>query len=232
VVPIAADSEDKRGQIAQYCLDVISYPEANLKKANAVLALALEHDLLAIVSMCSVLVDIIPDYKITSQESEGRLTNEIKVIRGFEGGLLKLFEEYVEILVENRHDPTCFRCMCKLLKEKPHFNHMERLASWVVSQAPSFGDLVSETLKEVFSCNETSIKLVTLREILLLVKRVNSKKIPIAIISAINMIHLGEIAAQQTTVDKSIIKLTPKKRPRNSKAKAPEPPPKVIKTPG
>ena len=112
--------------------------------------LAKEQDLLSIVSLCSVLADIIPEYKILDQETEGRLSNEIKAIRQFESSLLNLYTDYVEILIANKHDPTVFKCMCTLIKAKPHFNYMDKLAGYVVSGTTSHPKLVEGVLEEIF----------------------------------------------------------------------------------
>jgi len=150
------------------------------------------------------------------QETEGRLTNEIKAIRKYESALLNLYTDYVEILVNNKHDPTCFKCMCNLIKAKPHFNYMDKLAGYVIAGTTMYPELVEGVLEEIFSSWEDEMKKCALRELLLLLKRASWKKIPAKIVTALEYIHLGEL---KTLKEKREEKPPPvgKKRRRNEK---------------
>jgi hypothetical protein len=69
----------------------------------------------------------------------------------------------------------------------------------------------------VFASSEPKLKVVALREILVLLKRSSYKRIPVALIESLDRIHLGEVTASMESAKEEAKRAAdklPKKRKR------------------
>ncbi|KAF0974226.1 hypothetical protein FDP41_006836 [Naegleria fowleri] len=159
---------DKRRQqlsveIGSIASSILEVPDLNLGKITRIYDLCMDGDVyvkkLAVLSMCALFKDLLPDYKI-NLEAAGeatRFSKEVKSRRNFEGSILKHYQKYVQFI--EKHAKTASskiqfiaaKCMSELLVHRPYFNFTRDITSIVVPLLDSKNDQVREIVAENIS---------------------------------------------------------------------------------
>lgn len=154
-------------QISGLSSSILENPQENVSELQELCKLCDEKDMdirittkkLAMVSLLTVFKDIIPGYpirKLSEKEQGVKLSKEVKQLRDFEEGLLKYYQQYLQILeatvqefVKNQKTTSsngvlqkqaasesvmlvAVQCMCDLLTSLPHFNFHTNLVAVLV----------------------------------------------------------------------------------------------------
>lgn len=154
-------------RIAELSNTILENPESSVSELQELCSMCNEKEAdirittkkLAMVSLLTVFKDIIPGYPIrtASQKEQGvKLSKEVKKLRGYEEGLLKNYQKYLQILEETVQECVetqksssknglvdkktssenlmlvTVQCMCDLLISVPHFNFHTNLIAVLV----------------------------------------------------------------------------------------------------
>lgn len=154
-------------RIAELSNSILENPQESVSELQELCKLCDERDTdvrittkkLAMVSLLTVFKDIVPGYpirRLTEKEQGVKLSKEVKKLRDFEEGLLKYYQEYLQILEttvedysKNRNTTSsngvlqknvasesvmlvAVQCMCDLLTSLPHFNFHTNLVAVLV----------------------------------------------------------------------------------------------------
>ncbi|KAG2379518.1 hypothetical protein C9374_006635 [Naegleria lovaniensis] len=159
---------DKRRQqlsveIGSTASSILEIPDMNLAKISRIYDLCMDGDVyvkkLAVLSMCALFKDLLPDYKINLEAAgEGtRFSKEVKSRRSFESNILKYYQKYVQFI--EKHAKTASskiqfiasKCLSELLVHRPYFNFTRDIISIVVPLLDSKNDQVREIVAENIS---------------------------------------------------------------------------------
>lgn len=154
-------------RIAELSNSILENPQESVSELQELCKLCDERDTdvrittkkLAMVSLLTVFKDIVPGYpirRLTEKEQGVKLSKEVKKLRDFEEGLLKHYQEYLQILETTVEDYSknrkttssngvlqknvasesvmlvAVQCMCDLLTSLPHFNFHTNLVAVLV----------------------------------------------------------------------------------------------------
>lgn len=157
--PELAGSELKE-YVALYADLITSEPEANIAKLSEMVdrlttSKKTRSRELLIMSLLPIFQSIIPGYRITelsdAQQSE-KVSKEVREVRDFEQGLLRVYKKYVNILhhcisrgkssmnvskKEYRMGCVGVTVVCELLESKPHFNLRQELLVSIIEKLGS-----------------------------------------------------------------------------------------------
>ena len=167
--------EQHRELIAQISSEIMAAPQESFRRLSDLTAIAGNLALpsvsrkLAILSLCALFKDLIPDYRIretTDAEKAVKLSKEVKKLHDFEQGLLSRYQAYLATLDElvkslPAFDPsldeagqermvlahigcTSLRALCELLSAHPHFNFRTNIVHVIVPRAASPFDCISK----------------------------------------------------------------------------------------
>lgn len=201
-------------KIAELSNSILENPEGSVSELGELCSLCAEKDAdvrittkkLAMVSLLTVFKDIIPGYTIraTSEKEQGvKLSKEVKKLREYEQGLLKYYQQYLQILEETvqeclKHQKiavtngmvnkkaasqslmlVAVQCMCDLLTSLPHFNYHMNLIAVLV---PRMNDRLLDGQISKLCCNafttlfkQDSVGSVSLEAVRIISKFVKSK---------------------------------------------------------
>ncbi|RMX51834.1 hypothetical protein pdam_00019861 [Pocillopora damicornis] len=154
-------------RIAELSNTILENPESSVSELQELCSMCNEKEAdirittkkLAMVSLLTVFKDIIPGYPIrtaSQKEQDVKLSKEVKKLRGYEEGLLKNYQKYLQILEETVQECVktqkrssknglvdkktsseslmlvTVQCMCDLLTSVPHFNFHTNLIAVLV----------------------------------------------------------------------------------------------------
>lgn len=154
-------------RIAELSNSILENPESSVSELQELCSMCNEKEAdirittkkLAMVSLLTVFKDIIPGYPIrtaSQKEQDVKLSKEVKKLRGYEEGLLKNYQKYLQILEETVQECVktqkrssknglvdkktsseslmlvTVQCMCDLLTSVPHFNFHTNLIAVLV----------------------------------------------------------------------------------------------------
>ena len=187
------NKDEKRIEIAHTCTMILSNPELQYAKIESILELCYDEDTyiqaLAISSLCTVFIDILPGYRIHDHEDEKiTLSKEVKALRIYESTLLKYYESYIKIL-SNKKNVGCIKSTCRLLEGLFHFNFSDKLMETAIDAICDMPDIVISSLRHVLLSNDLEFRFLTVKTIEKYVKTNSYKNIPnklIEILSEIN----------------------------------------------
>lgn len=201
--------DEKRIEIAYYCTLILSNPELQYSKLESIFELCEDPDTsiqaLAISSLCSTFIDILPSYKIKSHEEEKvTLSKEVKALRIYESDLLKHYEKFINILEYHRSQGAVIT-MCRLLSGLTHFNYRERLLNSLFKYINELPEVL-EVIQKILKGNDLEFKFHTVKCIEKFVKSSSFKAIPDKIIDMLSSVKFSRLLHDEL----------PKKRNRDS----------------
>ena len=146
--------ESVKARLGATCQGVMEDPEGKWLDLREVCKLCEDRDgavaRLAALSMVLVFKDVCPGYRIrppTQKELAMKVSKETQKLRDFEAGLLKMYGNFVRVLVRcgggkgksrsqrgkgGPDSATALRCLCVLLESLPHFNYRTDVLSALV----------------------------------------------------------------------------------------------------
>jgi len=146
--------ESVKARVGATCQGVMEDPEGRWLDLREVCKLCEDRDgevaRLAALSMVLVFKDVCPGYRIrppTPKELAMKVSKETQKLRDFEAGLLKMYGNFVRVLVRcgggkgksrsqrgkgGPDSATALRCLCVLLESLPHFNYRTDVLSALV----------------------------------------------------------------------------------------------------
>jgi len=124
---------------------------------------------LACLTVCEILKDIIPNYKILEtkeQDKDQKLKKETMRLQKYEQGILTCTKNYLVKLEKTVQNPggnlsvkdTALRCMCQLLTSHPQFNYAQNIVAFVVPYLSSglaqLRSIALESLQALFRADK------------------------------------------------------------------------------
>lgn len=165
----------KKLEIAQLSIDIVENPYEKISQVKHLLKLAEKNEAmtirkLSLLSILEIFKDVIPSYHIremSDEEQNSKVSKDVKKIRDYEQGLLKLYQQYLQVLEDNikssknfvkksrgkgvHHEKqkkalvglvlTSIKCMAELIKQVPHFNFRKNIISVLVPNIELSNDL-------------------------------------------------------------------------------------------
>lgn len=194
--------EEKRIQIAHAATLILSSPELQHTKILSLLELCQDPNdyiqALAITSLCSIFIDILPGYKIKDRDENVEHSKEVKALQIFENALLSYYDKYLVILEERtKYQKGSLRCVTRLLSEMQHFNFRERLLSIALKSVTKQPEIVVKAIKEVLHSKEFEFRFKVIKEIHNLIKNTSCKLIPNELIEVIGDMDLTQLEVEE-----------------------------------
>lgn len=192
--------ETKRVEIAHACTLILSNPELQFSRLETLIELCNDEDFsiqaLAISSLCSVFIDILPGYRIQGHDEEKIiLSKETKAIRIYESSLLKLYQQFIGILVE-KNSHGCIKVACRLLKNLYHFNEREKLLGYAIKNMHEEPEVVVDVIYTVLMSNELEFRFHAVRTLEKHVKGTSFKSIPERVIEILGKMQFGNLQGE------------------------------------
>lgn len=202
-------TDQKRIEIAYFCTIILSNPELQYSKIESIFELCEDPDpsiqALAISSLASTFIDILPGYRIQSHEEEKvTLSKEVKALRIYESDLLKHYERFIQGLESHRSQGSIIT-MCRLLSGLTHFNYRERLLNTIFKYVNEIPEVL-EVIEKILKGNDIEFKFFTVKCIEKFVKSSSFKIIPEKIIDMLSAVKFSRLLHDEI----------PKKRNRDS----------------
>lgn len=210
------DSSQQRIEIAHICATILSCPELHvfltqIRKAAELISLVYyatdEIAGLALASICAVFEDIIPEYVVKkhTEETKMSISKEVKALRMYEGLLLKQYENYVKVLVEEMEAGRviALRCACRLLSKHPHFNLTDELLKAVTKYVGLDPTQVAEALRRIILSNNLPQRYKALRAVNKILRSISYKHIPSSLLTSLEQIDFTVLSAPKPSRKRS-----------------------------
>ncbi|KAL9656605.1 hypothetical protein ABK040_002878 [Willaertia magna] len=158
-------------EIGSIASTILENPEISFGRIFKIYEYVLDGDIwvkkIAILSMCAIFRDVIPDYKINLDvvQNNVRFSKEVKARRSFESNILKHYQRYILYIVKHAKSSTskiqliCAKALSELLAYKPHFNFTYDIIRVVVPLLNASNEQVRkqvyENIAQLFSDDST-----------------------------------------------------------------------------
>lgn len=164
---------------------------------------------LALASLCAVFEDVVPEYlvKPQSEESKVTLSKEVKALRMYEALLLRQYQNYVQLLLQqiNNGQQIALQCACRLIAKHPHFNFTDELLKTVTKCAGLNPGLVAKALKGIILSNNLDQRYKALRAVNKILRSISYKQVPVELLTALETIDFSVLSAPKKSRKRSRI---------------------------